>query len=272
MRDVASEGDDRGITIQRVGVRGIHLPIMIREKSGGNARVTGEFDASVELPHHERGTHMSRFVEILAKWSKKAVAFHELEEMLREIQTTFGARVANLSLAFKYFLAKLTPASREPVELDYNCRFDGGIQDGDYSFTVGATVPIITLCPCSREISERGAHSQRAELAVRLRTAPGKLVWLEDLIPLLERQGSFEVFPMLKRRDEKVVTEGSYDNPKFVEDVVRDAILALGALDGAVWFSAECQSFESIHNHNAYAYAELEPPLQPVHSAEGVRA
>jgi GTP cyclohydrolase I len=258
MRDVASERDERGITIQRVGVRGIHLPVMIREKSGGLARVVGQFDASVELPHYERGTHMSRFVEILAKWSKKAVAIHEFEDILREIQTTFGARAATLSLSFKYFLDKCTPVSREPCQLDYDCRFDGSIREDDYTFTVGATVPIITLCPCSKEISERGAHSQRAELSVRLRTRAGHIIWLEDLIPLLEQQGSYGIFPMLKRRDEKAVTEGSFDNPKFVEDVVRDTILALRSLDGAVSFSAECQSFESIHNHNAYAYAEDE--------------
>ncbi len=258
MRDIAAEADDRGITIQRVGVRDIHLPVMIREKSGRNAHMLGRFDAGVELPKTERGTHMSRFVEILAKWSKKSVSMLEMEMMVREIEGAFGARAASLSLSFKYFLEKRAPATGSLSPLDYECRFESRITDGVHSFVLGVAVPIITLCPCSKEISERGAHSQRALLSVRLEADAGEVIWLEDLIPLLESQGSCGVFPILKRADEKVVTERSYDNPKFVEDVVRDAMLALRSLPGARRFCAECESMESIHNHLAYAYAESE--------------
>lgn len=256
MKDVASQTDNRGITIQRVGVRDIHLPVMIREKSGGNARVLGLLDASVELPKTERGTHMSRFVEILARWSKKSVSMVEMEEMVREIVGAFGARAASLSLSFKYFLDKRAPATGMVSALDYECRFEASAKEGEYRFVLAATVPIITLCPCSKEISDRGAHSQRALLTGHLESEPGVIIWLEDLIPLLEQQGSYGVYPILKRADEKVVTESSYDNPKFVEDVVRDAMIALRGLPGARGFSAECQSLESIHNHLAYAYAK----------------
>lgn len=260
MKDVASETDGRGITIQRVGVRDLHLPVMIREAGGRNAHMLGRFDASVELPKTERGTHMSRFVELLARWSRKSVSMLEMETMLREITSAFGARAAALSLSFKYFLDKSAPASGIVSPLDYDCTFEGSIAGGEYRFVLVVTVPIITLCPCSKEISERGAHSQRALLTARLETDPGVIVWLEDLVPLLERQGSCGIYPLLKRVDEKWVTESSYDNPKFVEDVVRDAVIALRELPGARRFCVECQSMESIHNHIAYAYAESEEP------------
>jgi len=256
MRDIASEGDSRGIVIDRVGVRDVHLPIMVREKNGRLGHMLGQFDASVQLPHHERGTHMSRFVQILSQWSKKAVSMVEMEQMVREIGRAFDAPAAQVSVAFRYFLEKRAPVSAELCQMDYPCCFEARLNGGKYDFLLEVTVPILTVCPCSKEISDEGAHSQRANLQVHLRSAPGVIVWLEDLIPLLEKQGSSEVFPVLKRADEKVVTERAFANPKFVEDVVRDTILALRELPGAVWFSAECQSFESIHNHVAYSYAE----------------
>jgi len=256
MYDVAAERDERGITIQRVGVRDIHLPVMIREKSGGHARVVGVFDASVELPQHERCTHMSRFVQVLSRWSKRTVAMPEMAEMLREVRGEFNAQAARLQLGFTYFLQKRSPATGEVCQLDYDCCFHAECRDDCYDFLVGVEVPILTLCPCSKEIADRGAHSQRAMVRVRLRARDGAIVWLEDLIPLLEAQGSAQIYPILKRQDEKIVTEQAYDNPKFVEDVVRDSVLALQALPEAVWFSVECESYESIHNHSAYAYTE----------------
>ncbi|MGE5530690.1 MAG: GTP cyclohydrolase FolE2 [Bacteroidota bacterium] len=256
MRDIASEGDERGIQIDRVGIRELHLPVMIREKGGRLAHMLGDFDASVQLPHTERGTHMSRFVQILSQWSKKAVSSVEMEQMVREIVSGFEADSAQVSLSFSYFLDKCAPASGEPCQLDYPCTFEGRFDDGEYAFTMAVTVPIITVCPCSLEISDQGAHSQRANLTVRLQARPGRLIWLEDLIPLLEHQGSCDIFPLLKRSDEKFVTEAAFDNPKFVEDVVRDTVLALRGLEGITWYSVECVSQESIHNHVAYAYAE----------------
>ena len=253
MRDVASEADDRGITIQRVGVRDIHLPVMIREKAGGNARVVGVFEAAVELPHGERGTHMSRFVEILSRWSKRAVALPEMREMLTEVRARFDAWAAHIRLEFTYFLPKRSPATSLPTQLDYDCWFSASCVDEEFDFLVGVDVPVITLCPCSREISRYGAHSQRAALRAVVRSRDEKIIWLEDLIPLLEQQGSEQVYPMLKREDERLITERSYENPKFVEDVVRDSVIALRELPDVAWFSVECESFESIHNHSAYA-------------------
>jgi len=256
MRDIASEGDTRGIDIDRVGIRQLHLPIMIREKSGRLAHILGQIDAAVQLPHYERGTHMSRFVQILMQWSKKAVSFVEMEQMTREIAAAFAAPAAQVVLSFRYFLDKKAPATQEPCQLDYECRFIAELKGEAYTFTLGVTVPIMIVCPCSLEISEFGAHSQRALLTVHLRSRPGLIIWLEDLIPLLEKQGSSEIYPVLKRADEKTVTETAFQKPKFVEDVVRDTVLALRELEGVIAYSVECESLESIHNHIAYAYAE----------------
>lgn len=256
MRDIASEGDQRGIDIERVGIRELHLPVMVREKSGRLGHMLGEFDASVQLPHYERGTHMSRFVQILSQWSKKAVSAVEMEQMVREIAQAFNARAAQVSLSFRYFLDKHAPASHEPCQLDYACRFEARLDQEAYTFTMIVTVPVLTVCPCSLEISEQGAHSQRALLTTRVQSQSGVIVWLEDLIPLLEKQGSSDIFPLLKRADEKFVVESAFANPKFVEDVVRDTVLALRRVEGVTWFAVECESQESIHNHVAYAYAE----------------
>lgn len=257
MKDVASQSDDRGITIDRVGIRDFHLPVRVKEKDGGYARVLGQIEASVELPDVQRGTHMSRFVNMLNHWSKQAVSMSEIEQTLRQMLDDFSAPAAHLALNFKYFLSKYAPASGQVSQLDYDCRFEGSISHDGFRMIIGASVPIITLCPCSKEISDYGAHSQRAMLTGRANCSRGTLLWLEDLIALLEAQGSCDIYPLLKRADEKVVTERSYDNPKFVEDVVRDSIIALRNLSGVVGGSAECESFESIHNHAAYAYAEF---------------
>ncbi len=256
MRDVASEQDVRGIAIQRVGVRDIRLPVRIRQRDGGYARVVGQFDTSVGLAHYQRGTHMSRFVEILSQWSKHAIGAAEIEQILEQIRSRFKARTARLELSFSYFLTKTSPQTQIPCDLDYDCQFEGRMTDTQYEFILGARVPIATLCPCSKEIAQFGAHSQRAELRVRLRQRRDSILWLEDLVPLLEAQGSAALFPVLKRQDEAWVTEHAYANPKFVEDVVRDTVLALRERPEAEWFSVECVSYESIHNHNAYAYAE----------------
>lgn len=255
MRDLAAEGDQRGITLDRVGIRDLHLPVRILQKAGGEARVVGVFDATVELPHHERGTHMSRFVEVLGPWSKKRISQTEMREILAELVRVFDAPAAYLSMGFKYFLDKITPVSRLPCQLDYDCWFDAKMVREEFCFAVEVQVPVMTVCPCSLEISEEGAHSQRAVVRAAVGTEVGVVVWLEDLIPLLERQGSYEVFPVLKREDEKHVTEQAFANPKFVEDVVRDSVLALQRLPGVKWYEVTCVSLESIHNHNAYAYA-----------------
>lgn len=181
---------------------------------------------------------------------------HEMEGILREYQSIFSARAAHVSVRFKYFLDKQTPVSGLACQLDYDCRFDATIVDEDFAFALEVEVPVLTVCPCSLEIAEAGAHSQRGIVCVRIGATAGVIIWLEDLIPLVERQGSSEIFPILKREDEKYVTEHAFANPKFVEDVVRDTVLAIRDLPGVGWYQVSCETYESIHNHNAYAYAE----------------
>jgi len=260
MKDVAAAQDERGITIQRVGMKDFHLPVLIRRKSDSDTQVIpydsvlARINFSVELPHQFRGTHMSRFVSILSAWSEKPIASQDLREMLREAREKLDARRAEVHLAFKYFITKQAPVSRAQSALDYDCSFQAVLEDDDFAFTLGVEVPITCLCPCSREISTHGAHNQRAVIRVSLRYPPGEFIWIEDLVPLLEAQGSSQIYPLLKREDEKFVTEQAYGNPKFVEDVLRDVVAALRSDQRIVWFEAEVESFESIHNHSAFAY------------------
>ncbi len=256
MKDVAASADTRGITVQRVGVRDVHLPILVRRKSGGFDGALARIDFGVTLPHQFRGTHMSRFVDILFQWRQKPISKPELEEMLRDACERLGAEHARVDVSFKYFLMKKAPTSGSESALDYDCKFEGVLSGDEYTLTTCVEVPVTILCPCSKEISVRGAHSQRAVIRARTRSRPETMLWIEDLVEMLERQGSAEIFPLLKREDEKHVTEAAYDNPKFVEDVVRDVVAAFRADDRIVWFQVECESMESIHNHAAYAFHE----------------
>ena len=256
MKDVAAGEDVRGITLQRVGVKDVHLPVLIRRKDGGRDSVLARIDMSVELPHQFRGTHMSRFLAVLSAWSEKPMGIADLHEMLSEARAQLDARRAEAVIAFKYFLPKRAPVSGAESALDYDCSFHGVVEDDSFTLTLGVEVPVTLLCPCSRDISAHGAHNQRGMIRVSLRCPPGQFIWIEDLVPMLEAQGSSQIYPLLKREDEKFVTEQAYENPKFVEDVLRDVVAALRAEQRVVWFRAECESFESIHNHSAYAMQE----------------
>ena len=258
MRDVQNQADARGIAIQHVGIRDAHLPFLIKTKDGGFQSVLARIQFTVELPEKYKGTHMSRFLEILTPWSRKPLAEPEMDAMLGEALTRLDAQAADVELAFKYFVEKQAPVSGRASLLDYDCRFVGRKRAGEpLDFTLGVDVPFTSLCPCSKEISDYGAHNQRSICRVRVRFAPGHdCILIEDLTSLVEAQGSSPIYPLLKRADEKYVTEAAYDNPKFVEDILRDNVLALRKLDGIAWFSVECENFESIHNHNAYASHE----------------
>lgn len=258
MRDVQNQVDARGIAIQHVGIRDAHLPFLIKTKDGGFQSVLARIQFTVELPEKYKGTHMSRFLEILTPWSQKPLAEPEMDAMLGEALTRLDAQAADVELAFKYFVEKQAPVSGRASLLDYDCRFVGRKRAGEpLDFTLGVDVPFTSLCPCSKEISDYGAHNQRSICRVRVRFAPGHdCILIEDLTSLVEAQGSSPIYPLLKRADEKYVTEAAYDNPKFVEDILRDNVLALRKLDGIAWFSVECENFESIHNHNAYASHE----------------
>jgi len=269
VKDVAASADTRGITVQLVGVKDVHLPVRVRRKGAGFDNVLARIDFGVELPHHFRGTHMSRFVDILFRWSQKPISKPDLQDMLREACERLDARRARIEVAFKYFITKRAPVSQSEGALDYDCRFEGVLNGDDYTFTLGVEVPVTICCPCSREISEHGAHNQRAIIRARLRYRPEVMVWIEDLVALLEQQGSAEIFPLLKREDEKFVTERAYENAKFVEDVVRDAVGLLRADPRIIWFQVTCESLESIHNHSVYAFQEED--REAVLAADGAR-
>ncbi len=252
MKDVQSQPDDRGVDIQKVGVKQLFLPLNIEEKGGGYQAVTASIRASVGLPRDFKGTHMSRFLEVLEGWSKRAISTRQVSAILQDLSRGLGAGSAQLELRFRYFVKKKAPVSGKESLMGYTCFFAGEMNGAEYDFIQGAEVPVLSLCPCSREISAYGAHNQRTMIRARLR--PRHMFWLEDLIGALEGQGSSPIYPLLKREDEKYVTEHSYMNPKFVEDILRDCVLFLRRDPRAGWFEVECESLESIHDHSAFAH------------------
>lgn len=254
MKDVAMAPDQRGVPIQRVGVKDLHLPLLIKRKESGFQSVLGNVTVSVELPQHYRGTHMSRLVEIVSKWSDKPLSGHSIKLMLQQIRDALTATRANITVKFKYFLQKKAPVSNRTSALDYDCEFTGSLSDEGFDFILGVEVPVTALCPCSKEISDRGAHNQRGVIRTRIRYERETFYWIEELVSQMESVGSCEIYPLLKRSDEKYVTEKAYDNPKFVEDVLRDAVLLLRSDPSVRWYEIECETFESIHNHSAFAY------------------
>jgi GTP cyclohydrolase IB len=258
LKDVQNSLDRRGIAIQKVGINDAHLPFLIKTQDEGFQQVLARIKFTVSLPMEYKGTHMSRFLEILDQWSRKPVAETEMDAILTEAMDKLEAQSSELSISFKYFIEKIAPVSGKKSVLDLNCSFYGikkrhGIMD----FVLGVEVPFTSLCPCSKEISRYGAHNQRGLMRVQLRfDNKTECIYIEELAKLMEAQASCPVYPLLKREDEKFVTEKAYDNPKFVEDILRDLVLALRGLSGIEWFSIECENFESIHNHNAYASHE----------------
>lgn len=246
--------DQRGVAIQRVGVKDLHLPLQIKRKDNGFQSVIGNVTASVDLPKQFRGTHMSRLVEIVFKWSQKPLSGHELKIILEQIRARLSAARAHVTVKFKYFLEKQAPVSKSVSALDYECEFTGTLSDDRFDFILGVEVPITALCPCSKEIAEMGAHNQRGVIRARIRYEREHFYWIEDLVRQLEAVASCDIYPLLKRRDEKYVTEKAYATPKFVEDVLRDTILMFRADPSILWYEVECETFESIHNHSAYAY------------------
>ncbi len=258
MKDVQNSSDERGIAIQRVGINDAHLPFLIKMQDGGFQQVLARIKFTVSLPMEYKGTHMSRFLEILNKWSQKPVAEEEMEAILAEALEKLEARSAELKIDFKYFIDKKAPVSGRKSVLDLNCFFLGEKQRGEaMRFTLGVEVPFTSLCPCSKEISRYGAHNQRGLMRVAVRFSEGEeCIYIEDLARRMEQQASCPIFPLLKREDEKYVTETAYENPKFVEDILRDLVLMLRGLNGIEWFSIECENFESIHNHSAFASHE----------------
>ncbi len=255
LQDIQKTTDIRGIDIQYVGIKDAHLPFRIKTKTGAFQQVVARVLFTVSLPKEYKGTHMSRFLEILQQWCDKSVAEDEMDAMLQEALHRLEAETAKLRLSFKYFVEKKAPESSKKSVLDLDCFFEGEKHIGEpMSFRLGVTVPATSLCPCSKAIARYGAHNQRSLLrAVVEFKPPAPCIFIEDLATLVEDQASCPIYPLLKREDEKYVTEKAYEQPKFVEDILRDIVLALRPLPGLFWFSIACENFESIHNHSAYA-------------------
>jgi len=254
MLDVQNSPDQRGIEIQQVGVKDVHLPALIATKDGAFQQVLGKLTFSAGLPQHFKGTHMSRFLEVLVEWGQKPISGRELKMMLAEIRERLSAPSARVSLAFRYFIPQKAPVSGIESPLDYQCEFYGEYSKQGYDYKLGVEIPVLSLCPCSKAISNYGAHNQRAIIKASIRCLPGRYLWIEELVALLQNQGSSCVYPLVKRDDEKHITEEAYDNPKFVEDILRDCIISLRGEKRVTWFHLEVESYESIHNHSAFAH------------------
>jgi len=248
--DVQATPDTRRLAIDRVGIKDIRHPARIRERSGGLQHTIAHFDMYVGLPHHFKGTHMSRFVEILNAHERE-ISPDTFRLMVREMAKKLEAESGELAMRFPYFVEKKAPVSGVKSLMDYEVTFVGAIKDGRETFTLKVLVPVTSLCPCSKKISERGAHNQRSHVTVSAHI--NTFVWIEDIIDVVENEASCQLYGLLKRPDEKFVTEAAYDNPKFVEDMVRDIAAKLNKdarIDG---YTVESENFESIHNHSAYA-------------------
>ncbi len=257
--DVQSSPDTRHLDIDRVGIKAIRHPVLIQERDGGSQHTVAWFNMYVGLPHHFKGTHMSRFVEILNAHERQ-ISPDTFRVMLREMVAKLEAESGHVEMTFPYFVNKKAPVSGVQSLMDYEVTFIGEIVGGKELFTLKVLVPVTSLCPCSKKISERGAHNQRSHVTIAARI--NAFVWIEELIDKVERQASSELWGLLKRPDEKYVTEHAYDNPKFVEDMVRDIAADLNADPRIEGYVVESENFESIHNHSAYAMIAkgMEPP------------
>jgi len=252
LSDVQLSRDTRNIPISKVGVKDISYPIVVMDKNHSFQSTVARINMYVDLPHHFKGTHMSRFVEILNTYREK-IALDNMEPILAKMKEKLGASSAHLEMEFPYFIEKKAPVSRAKSLMEYTCTFSATLAD-EFDFVMGVKVPVTSLCPCSRELSSYGAHNQRSIMTVQVRYS--EFIWLEDLIEVIEQCGSSPVYSLLKREDEKFVTERAYENPRFVEDMVREATTRLLSMENIKWFSVEAENFESIHKHSAYAAIE----------------
>ena len=254
MPDMQKRPDHRRIPIAKVGVKDITYPIVVMDKNRSLQHTVARINMYVDLPHHFKGAHMSRFVEILNRY-REQIALDKLEIILKEMKTKLGSASAHLEIQFPYFIDKKAPVSGATSLMEYTCEFSASMTD-ELDFILGVKVPLTSLCPCSKELSSFGAHNQRSVMTVRVRYRD--FIWIEDLVELIEQCGSSPLYSLLKREDEKFVTEQAYENPRFVEDMVREAYSRLAALQHITWFSVQAENFESIHNHSAYAAVELD--------------
>lgn len=256
--DVQNSADTRHLAINKVGIKAIRHPIKVQDKSTGIQHTIAVFNMYVSLPHNFKGTHMSRFVEILNSHERE-ISVENFPVMLRDMLVKLEAETGHIEMNFPYFINKTAPVSGVQSLMDYDVTFIGDINGGNISISVKVVVPVTSLCPCSKKISEYGAHNQRSHVTVTART--NDFVWIEEIVQLVEQEASCELFGLLKRPDEKYVTERAYDNPKFVEDMVRDVAARLNDEKRVDAYVVESENFESIHNHSAYALIEKDKTL-----------
>ena len=249
LNDVANERPEAEIPIDRVGVKGVRLPVRVLDRERDHQDTIATVDMFVDLPAHFRGTHMSRFVEILYVY-RDNVNYRTMAYILREMVARFDAARAHIAISFPYFVEKAAPASGDKSFLEVRARFIGDFVDR-YRFSLGVTVPVANLCPCSKEISDAGAHNQRGDVYVELESR--HIIWIEEVVAWAEEAASAPLFALLKREDEKAVTETAYGRPRFVEDVVRHLADELEKDKRVASYRVECTNYESIHQHDAYA-------------------
>lgn len=251
--DVQGSVDSRRIAIDKVGIKDIRHPVRVSDRGAGEQHTVANFNMYVHLPHNFKGTHMSRFVQILNSHERE-LSVTSFKGMLREMAEQLESEAGHIEMSFPYFVNKTAPVTGVQSLLDYDVTLIGEIRRGRPKMYIKVVVPVTSVCPCSREISDYGAHNQRSHVTIQVRTRG--FIWIEELIELVEREASCELYGLLKRPDEKQVTEHAYNNPKFVEDMVRDVARRLNQDDRVSAYRVESENFESIHNHSAYALVE----------------
>jgi GTP cyclohydrolase I len=252
VEDVQSRADTRQLPINKVGIKDITHPVKLRDRSSGEQHTVATFNMYVNLPHDFKGTHMSRFVEILH--SEREISVENFRRMLAEMTRRLEAESGHIEMTFPFFVMKRAPVSGVESLMDYRATLIGEQRGPDAEMWIRVVVPVTSLCPCSKRISDRGAHNQRSHVTITAKLR--EHLWIEELIDIAESEASCEVFGILKRPDEKYVTERAYDNPKFVEDLVRDVAMRLNDEPRIAAYTVETENFESIHNHSAYALIE----------------
>ncbi len=252
MADVQSHRDDRGIEIEQVGVSDLRYPITVLDRAQEKQNTVATLSLSVGLPHDAKGTHMSRFLEVLEQ-HRGELTIRTIPQVLADLKNRLDSESARIEVSFPYFLERTAPVSGVKALMDYHCSFTGEVNGGKDDFVLGVKVPVTSLCPCSKTISDYGAHNQRGYLHLEIRS--DEIVWIEELIGVAEASGSAPVYALLKREDERYLTMKTYDNPVFVEDMVRNVAVRLREDPRIKWFRVRAENHESIHNHNAFAQA-----------------
>lgn len=265
--DCASEEDSRALPIQEVGISGLSYPISVWDRSGKLQHTVAEIQLAVALPSQFKGTHMSRFVEVLGEF-RGELSLATTPDLLAAVQRHLESEVAHIEVSFPYFMSRKAPVSGAESLMEYCCRFKATRSGEDLDFVLCVEVPVTTLCPCSKAISRYGAHSQRGLVQVELRFE--EMVWIEEVVEAVEACASAPLYALLKREDEKYVTERAYENPRFVEDLVRDVVLAVKALPGVSWLQVRADNLETIHKHQAFALISWPTDSEPVSEAAPV--